>query len=61
MSLSKRIESAEAELVSLKDHLVEATKALEAAPDEETLLAQVEELTGKVEKHDATVAALKKA
>jgi len=61
MSLAKRIESAEAELVSLKDQLVEATKALEAAPDEETLLAQVEELTGKVEKHDATVAALKKA
>lgn len=61
MNLSDRIVSAEAELVSLKDALVEATKSLEAAPDEETLLVQVEELTSKVEKQDATVNALKKA
>jgi HK97 family phage major capsid protein len=61
MSLSDRIIASEAELVSLKDALVESTKALEAAPDEESLLAQVEELSSKVEKHSNSVAALKKA
>jgi hypothetical protein len=61
MNLSDRIVSAEAELVSLKDALVESTVALEAAPDEASLLVQVEELTSKVEKQDSTVNALKKA
>jgi HK97 family phage major capsid protein len=61
MNLSDRIVATEAELVSLKDQLVESTKALEAAPDEQTLLAMVEELTSKVEKQSATVSALKKA
>jgi HK97 family phage major capsid protein len=61
MSLAERIQSAEAELLKMKDSLVESTKALEAAPDEESLLVQVEELSAKVEKQDATVAALKKA
>jgi HK97 family phage major capsid protein len=60
-SLSERIVASEAELVSLKDQLVESTKALEAAPDEESLLVQVEELSAKVEKHTNTVTALKKA
>jgi HK97 family phage major capsid protein len=61
MNLADRIVSAEAELVSLKDSLIESTKALEAAPDEESLLVQVEELTAKVEKQSSTVSALKKA
>jgi hypothetical protein len=61
MNLSERIQAAEAELLSLKDALVEATKSLEAAPDEETLLIQVEELAAKTEKQDAAVVALKKA
>ena len=61
MSLAERIASAESELVKKKDALVEATKALEAAPDEETLLVQVEELSAQVEKSTNTVEALKKA
>ena len=61
MNIADRITATEAELVSLKDSLVEATKALEAAPEEETLLVQVEELSSKVEKQSATVGALKKA
>jgi HK97 family phage major capsid protein len=61
MSIAQRIEAAEAELVSMKDALVESMKALEAAPDEESLLIQVEELSAKVEKHSASVGALKKA
>jgi len=61
MNIADRIVATETELVSLKDALVEATKALEAAPDEESLLIQVEELSTKVEKQTATVGALKKA
>lgn len=61
MNLAERIKAAEAELLSLKDALVDSTKALEAAPDEESLLAQVEELSAKVEKQTATVDALKRA
>lgn len=61
MNLQDRIVAADEELVSLKDALVEATKSLEAAPDEEALLAEVEELTAKVEKQSTTVNALKKA
>jgi len=61
MSLAARIEAAEADLLSAKDALVEATKALEAAPDEEALLVQVEELSVSCEKKSATVEALKKA
>jgi HK97 family phage major capsid protein len=61
MSLSERIKAQEAELVRLKDHLTEATTALEAAPDEEALLGTVEELTTKVEAQTKTVDALKKA
>ena len=61
MNIADRIVATETELVALKDSLVEATKALEAAPDEESLLIQVEELSAKVEKQSSTVAALKKA
>jgi HK97 family phage major capsid protein len=61
MSIAERITAAEAELVSMKDALVEATKALEAAPDEESLLIEVEELAAKVEGKQKSVAALQKA
>jgi HK97 family phage major capsid protein len=61
MNLADRIKAAEEALVAVKDQLVEATKALEASPDEESLLTQVEELTTKVTKGDASLAALKKA
>ena len=61
MNLNDRIVAAEAELVSLKDSLVEATKNLEAAPDEEQLLVEVEELSASVEKHTSSVTALKRA
>ena len=61
MNLSDRIAAADAELVSLKDALVEATKSLEAAPEEETLLIEVEELSAKVEKQANTTQALKNA
>ena len=61
MNLNDRIVAAEAELVTLKDNLVEATKNLEAAPDEESLLVEVEELSAAVEKHTSSVTALKRA
>ncbi len=61
MNLSDRIVAADAELISLKDALVEATKLLEATPEEEVLLIEVEELTAKVEKQANTTQALKKA
>lgn len=60
-NLSERIEAAEKELVTLKDNLVESTKALEAAPDESALLEQCETITAQVEKSTKTLDALKKA
>lgn len=59
--LSARIEAAEKELVEVKDALVEATNNLEAAPDEESLLVEVEELTAKADQKSKTLEALKKA
>jgi HK97 family phage major capsid protein len=61
MSIAERIQAAETALVALKDQLVEATKSLEAAPDEESLLVQVEELSAQVEKNSKTIDALKNA
>jgi HK97 family phage major capsid protein len=61
MAIAERITAAEAELVSMKDALVEATKALEAAPEEDALLVEVEELATKVESKQKSVDALKKA
>jgi HK97 family phage major capsid protein len=60
-NLSERIEASSVELAEMKDQLVDATKNLEAAPDEEALLVEVEELSGKVEKAAGTIEALKKA
>jgi HK97 family phage major capsid protein len=61
MNLAERIKAAEAELLGLKDQLVAVTKSLEDTPDDESLLVQVETLSGDVEKKAATVDALKKA
>ena len=60
-NLNDRIDAAEQDLIAMKDQLVESTKTLEAAPEEEALLHEVEELTSKVEKASATLGALKKA
>jgi HK97 family phage major capsid protein len=61
MNLADRITAADAELLSMKDALVEATKLLEVSPDQEELLIEVEELSAKVEKQTASVTALKRA
>jgi len=61
MSLAEKIKDAEAQLITLKDTLTDATKALEATPDDDSALALVEELADQVEKQAATLAAYKKA
>jgi HK97 family phage major capsid protein len=60
-TLAERIIEAENGLVGTKDALVAATKALEASPDEDSLLHEVEQLTTQVEKATASIDALKKA
>ena len=60
-TLSDKIKAAEEALVGLKDELVQATKDLEAAPEEDALLTVVDELTVKVEKSEATLASLQRA
>lgn len=60
-TLAERIAEHEKSLVSLKDQLVSASNELEAAPDQEPLIAQVEELTGKIDTAEKSLAALKKA
>ena len=59
MNLSERIKQAQDALLAKKDELKEATEALEAAPDEEALLVQVEELSAQVEGGTKTLEALK--
>lgn len=61
MSLQDRIESAKTELLASKDALVEATKSLEAAPNEEALLVECDELSQRVEKQTETLTALERA
>jgi HK97 family phage major capsid protein len=61
MSIAEQIVKAEADLVQTKDALTESTVALEAAPEEESLLLQVEELSEKVEMQTKRLAALHKA
>jgi HK97 family phage major capsid protein len=61
MNIADQIKALEASQVTLKDQLTDAVKQLEAAPDEETLLATVETLTERVEKAEQSLAALKKA
>jgi hypothetical protein len=60
-TLAERIADAEKALVVKKDELVAAANLLEAAPDEESLLAQVQELNIQVEKGTESLEALKKA
>jgi HK97 family phage major capsid protein len=60
-TLAERIKEAQDALVTKKDELVIATKSLEANPDDESLLHQVEELTSQVEKSTASINALTKA
>jgi hypothetical protein len=61
MTLAERIEKAQADLQTKKDTLAQTTLLLEAAPDEESLLIEVEELSGTVEKASSYLGALKKA
>lgn len=61
MNLADQIKAAEAAHVITKDDLTQAVTNLEAAPDDETLLATVETLTEQVEKQTASINALKKA
>jgi hypothetical protein len=61
MTLSDRIELAQNELLAKKDQLVDLTKSLEDTPDDDTLLAQVDDLTAQVEKAVKYVDTLKKA
>lgn len=61
MSLAERIKAAQEEQIRLKDKLTEATELLEAAPDEDSLVEQVNELTIQLEKQSNTVNALQKA
>lgn len=59
--LADKIEAMEKQLIEQKDSLVAATEALEAAPDEESLLTEVEALTEGVEQTEKNLGALKKA
>lgn len=61
MSLADKIKLAEAELVSTKDQLTEATKTLEEDESSEETLALVEELSDKVEKQANSLAAFRRA
>ena len=60
-NLSQKIETANDDLLKLKDALVESTTALENNPDDESLLNEVEALSDKVEAATKTLSALKKA
>jgi len=60
-TLSERIKEAQDELVSSKDALLEMTKALEENADDDSILAQVDELTVSVEKQTRQLESLQKA
>lgn len=61
MSLNERIKTAEAELLKLKDQLVATTKSLEDTPDDDSLLAQCDQLSSDVETKSKSLESLKKA
>lgn len=61
MNLSARIQAADADLIQAKDALVEMTNALEQTPDDQAILAQVDELSQQVEQKSASLDALKRA
>jgi HK97 family phage major capsid protein len=60
-TISEKITAAKAELVTLKDTLLENTKMLEADPDSDEALALVDELTQRVEKATKTLESLTRA
>lgn len=60
-TLAERIKAAEDDLIARKDALVESVAALEANPNDASLLTQVEEMTAEVEQHEKSLSALKKA
>jgi len=61
MNLSERIQASEKELLASKDALVNVTKALESTPDDDSLLAQCDELSAQVESKTKSLGSLKKA
>ena len=61
MKLSERIEAAEASLIEKKDSLSELLSALEASPDDDVLLTQVDEVTEQVETATKSLDSLKRA
>ncbi len=60
-AIRERVETAEKDLVCLKDLLVESLKELDETPDDESILAKTDGLSGRVEKSTASLDALKKA
>jgi len=61
MTLAERIAAAKAALAVKKDQLVQATKDLDANPDDDAILATVDDLSGQIEKDVATLGTLEKA
>lgn len=61
MSLADRIKDAEQKLLADKDALVGVTKSLEDTPDDESLLAQCDELASRVEQQSKSLDSLKRA
>jgi HK97 family phage major capsid protein len=61
MSISERVKAAEASLLKLKDDLTAAAKQLEESPEDEAVLATVEELTALHDKQSKTLTALQNA
>lgn len=60
-TLSERIKEAQAELTRKKDILLDLTQQLEDTPDDDTLLEQVDEQSGQVEKAVKHYESLKRA
>jgi HK97 family phage major capsid protein len=61
MSISERVKAAEASLLKLRDDLTAAAKQLEEQPEDESVLATVEELTAMHDKQQKTLTALQNA
>lgn len=61
MGIKERIAQQEADATKLKEKLSSAVKALEVSPDEEVLLAEVEELTEQVQTMTKSLDGLKRA
>jgi HK97 family phage major capsid protein len=61
MNLAERIVAAQAALVLKKDALVEATKSLETSPNDDGILATVDQLAGEVEQMTKSLESLQRA